>query len=1049
MDWYVLGIDPTKDKKAITNAYREKLRSTNPEDHPEEFKALRAAYEEALRLAAQPETQQAQDLSPLGKWTAELRRIYGDLSLRIDPAAWAKLLSDPICSGLDSRSAVEDALIQFLMGQYILPHTVWLLLNEKFSLLDRREELYEHYPRDFIDQVVLHGIRHEDSLRLELFQPGRDGAACDKYTQLYFQVIQTPPDQTEDLLRQLESLPEQHPYGQLIRFLSMYRAGSQDTAVAGIRGLSEAYPDDSHLGTTWADICIRTGDFHHAQTLAQSLLDQDAKNPAAKRILAQSLAAQEEFTRAKELVYELLHQAAGDPIQTELLGNLLREWNETLISQKEAQWQADPEDMENATELAWCYIQNERPADAMSIAKQLDPERTDPFEYHNLLGKLNHNQQQYKEALPHFQKAVALLRNMASDGTEKTEKKRRRLPEFLQLLGNCLLQVRSEEEAKPYFEEALTLAPEDPEVLTIMGRMLYASADYLRSIEILEKLIAVMPEAAHGYVLLSLCYYKLHQDRDAFDAVNRALSIMPQDLTSYILKMHILLRNGVFEEVHGILDFLEESKAPESLSVEFIRALLTELEEKDEKKALIRYRAILDLLEQQEAEDLLLPALLYFRTAVLQGAAGETSIEDLIALLDRGLAEDAYDEDCLSYKAWLLSRAGRVEEAIEMYRTILARTGQQSIAYGLAEIYSQNLPRYAEEAFRYYQTQLETHQTPELYFYAATALRQMGDYEGARRYYQQELELNPDDVDGWNGLAHLCDALGQYDDSLGYINRALAAMERSETVHTWLIEHKLLILLRMNDQEGAIAFVDEAADRYGYADGFSRKFEIYCQFGAWDQIQALLTQRKRSGSNDVDFLKAQGRYHLLRGELFRSALAMGKLKHRLPFEEIQDYRLQLNDLECSHKRMLQIRTRRAQENPNDDYVLMNFAESLWRTGDQKSAVQIAAKALAILDETLKLHLVDEAMYRSRRCLLLAMVGRIDEARAELEHTRNLPLCEHCEYHRCKDADIFEAQIEELLGNTQRAKELYLQGRENWPDEPDFLAGLARMKKKGK
>ena len=38
MDWFVLGIEPTKDKKAITAAYRQKLRQTNPEEKPEEFK---------------------------------------------------------------------------------------------------------------------------------------------------------------------------------------------------------------------------------------------------------------------------------------------------------------------------------------------------------------------------------------------------------------------------------------------------------------------------------------------------------------------------------------------------------------------------------------------------------------------------------------------------------------------------------------------------------------------------------------------------------------------------------------------------------------------------------------------------------------------------------------------------------------------------------------------------------------------------------------------------------------------------------------------------
>ena len=38
MNWILLGIEPTKDKKAITSAYRAQLVHTNPEDKPEEFK---------------------------------------------------------------------------------------------------------------------------------------------------------------------------------------------------------------------------------------------------------------------------------------------------------------------------------------------------------------------------------------------------------------------------------------------------------------------------------------------------------------------------------------------------------------------------------------------------------------------------------------------------------------------------------------------------------------------------------------------------------------------------------------------------------------------------------------------------------------------------------------------------------------------------------------------------------------------------------------------------------------------------------------------------
>ena len=51
----VLGIEATKEEKAIKNAYREKLATTNPEDDPESFKRLRGAYEEACRYAREPE----------------------------------------------------------------------------------------------------------------------------------------------------------------------------------------------------------------------------------------------------------------------------------------------------------------------------------------------------------------------------------------------------------------------------------------------------------------------------------------------------------------------------------------------------------------------------------------------------------------------------------------------------------------------------------------------------------------------------------------------------------------------------------------------------------------------------------------------------------------------------------------------------------------------------------------------------------------------------------------------------------------------------------
>ena len=79
--------------------------------------------------------------------------------------------------------------------------------------------------------------------------------------------------------------------------------------------------------------------------------------------------------------------------------------------------------------------------------------------------------------------------------------------------------------------------------------------------------------------------------------------------------------------------------------------------------------------------------------------------------------------------------------------------------------------------------------------------------------------------------------------------------------------------------------------------------------------------------------------------------------------------------------------------------------------------------------------------------MLALLGRMEEARAELAKARNCPLFKYCTYGKCKDADIYEAYIEEITGNREKAKALYLAGQKNWPDELDFRSGEIRLKKK--
>ena len=162
MNWYVLGIEETKDKARITAAYRAQLAKVNPEDKPEEFKALRAAYEEALRLADREEAAPARDESPVGLWMERVRGLYSDFPARIDPENWRTLLREDVCVGLDSRASAEEALLQFLTQNFYLPQEVWQVLDAAFSWVERRSELYENFLAFTFSRAAICSIFHPE-----------------------------------------------------------------------------------------------------------------------------------------------------------------------------------------------------------------------------------------------------------------------------------------------------------------------------------------------------------------------------------------------------------------------------------------------------------------------------------------------------------------------------------------------------------------------------------------------------------------------------------------------------------------------------------------------------------------------------------------------------------------------------------------------------------------------------------------------------------------------------------------------------------------------
>ena len=183
--------------------------------------------------------------------------------------------------------------------------------------------------------------------------------------------------------------------------------------------------------------------------------------------------------------------------------------------------------------------------------------------------------------------------------------------------------------------------------------------------------------------------------------------------------------------------------------------------------------------------------------------------------------------------------------------------------------------------------------------------------------------------------------------------------------------------------------------------------------------------------------------------MLKATFAYGKVKHQMSKEEELDLRIQLSELEANHKRVLELLRQKQTMGGDGSHLLVNLALTYRWKGDLAHAKEAAADGLKLVDQELSHYTSDEPLYRTRRSIFLAILGRVDEARAELKLARTLPLCRQCTYCTCKDADIYDAYIEEIIGNRAKAMELHLAGQKNWPDELDFHSGVTRLKKNKK
>lgn len=1047
----VLNIDKTKDKDIIKRAYLMKLQNTNPEDKPEEFMQLRQAYEKALEYADSPDevinSNEKNNLhsnkSEIDIWIEKVETVYKNFKSRNDLDKWGELLKDDICQNLDSKIEARDSLLEFLMENYFIPSTLVRFLNKEFDFIGNLDDLYEKFPKAFIDNVIIYKMNNDEFPLYSLFDL-KDNLDYDGFLIKFYELrdLYGEREYTKalKLYDEIKSLNIYHPELQKKLAQIYYSMGEHDKCLEVIDKMDIKYAEILEMNLLKAMALTDKGKHKEAKEYYYDILQ---KNPVSSRAIeGLTYIYQEEgrFLEAKGLIYGLHYNGYSDFYIDDILDNI----NKKIIEKYEENEDKNY-DKNELIEIAWAYNENKDFDKSFKLVNSIELDKSIEDMYYALMTRIYSNLDKYDEAFDYMEKWKKSIEDVKENEITDFNRKYKCLSQVYKSKSCCYYNLKKKELALENINKSLEILPTNINSLIPKLYILYSQRKFQEVVTLCDEVLKLSPENLIVYRSKANALYDMNYYSDAFDVCEEMLEIDRYQIFPYICKARILIEVEEIDDAKEIIDFLQEEEV-ESEAINLLKGLISYYEGDTETAKVILEKVIEKIEENEDTyvefnED----AYLYY----IKSTYKDKTSEEIIELANKGLEYDSKNTELMYYKGWYLVEDDKLDEAQSIFEELnILDEGNSYSNDKLGDIHRKK--EEYDKALEYYTKQIELEHDYEDYFSRISLNMELYNFDSVYEDLKYLESVIPESSRVYDDFGIYYSTLDKNEEALKYYLKAKSIEDSNEEKEVVYLNYRLATAYRkLKMYEEAIKCYEEDYAESEDEDALFEIYNVYMEMGDFKRGEAYL--KKYLQVKELSKFSREYRYRMAMMLWQSGRLSQAKKYFSLiiSYDDSQINRdkgrlyYYMNNLNkgisCLEKCLgiNEVDVEEDEEEP-DINAYIHAARIYKDLGCEEEAFEYANTVLNLIPKDLDYKKDELPMNYKYAGDAYAILGDLEKAERYLKKALNSPICMYCNKSKCTDAIAGLIYLEILKENMEKAKEYLEEGRKIDPSDEDII-----------